>query len=166
MLGLLLGLLLVFFTVGAMVQAFDSWRAPFFIAAVPGLVLALFIFTIKEPARGASESVKVDATPLTNPIRKMFAVRNFWWMVLSGLAFNFTFYTFNSFMDPMRQRYFLLPLQQAAFATGIIVGVTGLIGLTIGGWMADKIHQRSETGRFCLGRRACLWRHWLRDMRY
>ncbi|MGA9221767.1 MAG: MFS transporter, partial [Pseudomonas graminis] len=40
MLGLPLGLLLAFFTIGAMVQAFGSWRAPFFIAAVPGLVLA------------------------------------------------------------------------------------------------------------------------------
>ena len=38
MLGLPLGLLLAFFTTGAMVQAFDSWRAPFFIAAVPGIV--------------------------------------------------------------------------------------------------------------------------------
>ena len=35
MLGLPLGLLLAFFTVGAMVEAFDSWRAPFYIAAVP-----------------------------------------------------------------------------------------------------------------------------------
>lgn len=31
MLGLPLGLLLAFFTIGAMVKAFDSWRAPFFI---------------------------------------------------------------------------------------------------------------------------------------
>ncbi|MFT7878749.1 MFS transporter, partial [Salmonella enterica] len=37
MLGLPLGLLLAFFTIGWMVKAFDSWRAPFFIAAVPGL---------------------------------------------------------------------------------------------------------------------------------
>ncbi|PKL99013.1 MAG: hypothetical protein CVV17_09600, partial [Gammaproteobacteria bacterium HGW-Gammaproteobacteria-7] len=43
-LGLPLGLLLAFFTIGSMVEAFGSWRAPFFIAAVPGLVLALFIF--------------------------------------------------------------------------------------------------------------------------
>lgn len=50
MLGLPLGLLLAFFTIGAMVKAFDSWRAPFFIAAVPGLVLAVFMFFIKGPS--------------------------------------------------------------------------------------------------------------------
>ncbi|HCN46304.1 MAG TPA: MFS transporter, partial [Pseudomonas sp.] len=54
MLGLPLGLLLAFFTIGAMVQYFGSWRAPFFIAAVPGLLLAIFMFFIREPARGAA----------------------------------------------------------------------------------------------------------------
>jgi MFS family permease len=50
-------------------------------------------------------------------------------------------------MVPMLQRYFLLPLQEAAMATGLIVGVTGLIGLTAGGWVADKLHQRWANGR-------------------
>lgn len=82
MLGLPLGLMLAFFTVGLMVEAFDSWRAPFFIAAVPGLILALFIFNIKEPERGASESVKVGTALEAKPMRKIFAVRTFWWLVL------------------------------------------------------------------------------------
>lgn len=151
MLGLPLGLLLAFFTVGLMVEAFDSWRAPFFIAAVPGLLLAIFMFRIKEPLRGASESSVVSTEPVSQPVRKIFAIRTFWWLTLAGLTFNFASYACNTFMVPMLQRYFLLPLQEAAVATGIIVGVTGLIGLTIGGWMADKFHQYSETGRLLFG---------------
>lgn len=151
MLGLPLGLLLAFFTVGAMVEAFDSWRAPFFIAAVPGLVLAVFIFLIKEPARGAAEVVRTSSTPVDKPIRKIFAVRTFWWLTLAGLAYNFASYACNSFMVPMLQRYFDLSLQQAAVSTGLIVGVTGLIGLTTGGWIADKVHQRWATGRLLFG---------------
>lgn len=151
MLGLPLGLLLAFFTVGAMVEAFDSWRAPFFIAAVPGLVLAVFIFLIKEPARGAAEVVRTSSAPVDKPIRKIFAVRTFWWLTLAGLAYNFASYACNSFMVPMLQRYFDLSLQQAAVSTGLIVGVTGLIGLTTGGWIADKVHQRWATGRLLFG---------------
>ncbi len=147
MLGLPLGLLLAFFTIGAMVTAFDSWRAPFFIAAVPGVILALFMFFIKEPRRGAAEQVQSLATPVAKPLRKVLAIRTFWWLVLAGLAFNFATYACNSFMVPMLQRYFLLPLEQAAMATGVIVGLTGLLGLTLGGWLADKIHQRWQTGR-------------------
>ena len=151
MLGLPLGLLLAFFTVGAMVEAFDSWRAPFYIAAVPGLVLAVFVFMIKEPARGAAEVVKTSAAPVDKPMRKIFAVRTFWWLTLAGLAYNFASYACNSFMVPMLQRYFHLSLQQAAVSTGIIVGVTGLIGLVTGGWIADKVHQRWATGRLMFG---------------
>jgi MFS family permease len=67
--------------------------------------------------------------------------------LLAGLAFNFASYACNTFMVPMLQRYFLLPLEQAALSTGIIVGVTGLLGLTLGGWLADHLHQRWATGR-------------------
>jgi len=147
MLGLPLGLLLAFFTIGAMVKAFGSWRAPFFIAAVPGLILALFMFMIREPARGAAESVAVSEEKIDRPIRRVLAIPTFRWLVLAGLAFNFATYACNSFMVPMLQRYFLLPLQEAAMATGLIVGVTGLIGLTAGGWVADKLHQRWANGR-------------------
>ncbi|MHC6226328.1 spinster family MFS transporter [Pseudomonas sp. X10] len=147
MLGLPLGLLLAFFSIGAMVQAFDSWRAPFFIAAVPGLLLALFIFMIREPARGAAESVAISQAPVDRPLRRVLSVPTFYWLVLAGLTFNFATYACNSFMVPMLQRYFLLSLQQAAVATGVIVGLTGLVGLTLGGWVADKVHQRFANGR-------------------
>lgn len=147
MLGLPIGLLLAFFTIGAMVKAFDSWRAPFFIAAVPGLILAVFMFFIKEPRRGAAEQVQARTAAVEKPLRKVLAIRTFWWLVVAGLTFNFATYACNSFMVPMLQRYFLMPLEQAAMATGVIVGLTGLVGLTLGGWLADKIHQRWQTGR-------------------
>ena len=147
MLGLPLGLLLAFFSIGAMVQAFGSWRAPFLIAAVPGLILSVFLFFIREPQRGAAENTPVSLEPVTNPLRKVLAIRTFRWLVLAGLAFNFATYACNSFMVPMLQRYFGLALQEAAMATGLIVGLTGLVGLTLGGWVADKVHQRWANGR-------------------
>ncbi|NBA94622.1 MFS transporter [Pseudomonas sp. R5(2019)] len=147
MLGLPLGLLLAFFTIGAMVQAFDSWRAPFFIAAIPGLILAIFMFFIREPARGAAETVAISQAPVDRPMRRVLTIPTFGWLVLAGLTFNFATYACNAFMVPMLQRYFLLPLQEAAVATGVIVGLTGLVGLTLGGWIADRIHQRIANGR-------------------
>lgn len=150
MLGLPLGLLLAFFTIGAMVQAFGSWRAPFVIAAIPGLILAVFMFFIKEPQRGAADNRTQDQTPLDRPLRRVLSIRTFWWLTLAGLTFNFATYACNSFMVPMLQRYFLMSLQGAAVATGIIAGLTGLVGLTLGGWLADKAHEKSERGRLLL----------------
>ncbi len=151
MLGLPLGLLLAFFTVGAMVQAFGSWRAPFVIAMIPGLIIAVLVFMIREPARGAAEAHKISAVPVKNPIGKIMRIKSMWWIILAGIAANFAAYAVNSFMVPMLQRFFGLSLTSAAMSTGIIVGLTGLVGLILGGYLADKMHQRSERGRLMLG---------------
>ncbi|TGL64293.1 spinster family MFS transporter [Leptospira sarikeiensis] len=151
MLGLPLGLVLAFFTIGALVKAFGSWRAPFFIAAIPGILLSIFFFFIKEPERGAAESVQISQTKPEQPIRKVLRIPTMWWIILSGLTFNFAAYAVNSFLVSLLQRFFHFTLVKAAVTTGFIVGITGLVGLTVGGWIADKIHQRSEKGRLLFG---------------
>lgn len=151
MLGLPLGLLLAFFTTGAMVSAFGTWRAPFFVAAVPGLILAVFLYRMKEPVRGAGEKQASAGKPVEQPIRKLLSIRTLLWLILSGVTVNFASYAGNGFLVPMLQRYFGLELGQAAVVTGCMVGLTGLVGLTAGGWLADVLHQRSEVGRLRFG---------------
>lgn len=151
MLGLPLGLVLAYFTVGAMVQAFGSWRAPFLIAAVPGLLLAIAMFFILEPERGASDNMAQQKAPIKQPIRTLLRIPSFRWLILSGLSMNFASYAVNAFLVPLLQRYFGLPLTEAAVITGFIVGVTGLFGLVFGGMLADKAHRKGGNGRLLLG---------------
>jgi MFS family permease len=176
MLGLPMGLMLAFFTVGPMVAAFGDWRAPFVVAALPGLVLAALMFLIREPERGASEKVRgvgpgsagaaagaaaggspegagVEAAkvPAAGPVRTVLGTRTILWLILSGITVNFSAYAGNGFLVPMIQRYFGLELTAAAVTTGFIVGVTGLVGLTAGGWVADAVYKRSERGRLVFG---------------
>ncbi len=151
MMGLPVGLLLAFFTTGWIVQAFGSWRAPFFVAAVPGVLLALLMFKLREPQRGAAEVVAVNSAPIVNPIRTILATPTMWWLVLAGLCYNFATYANTSFMVPMLQRYFGLELTQASMSVGVIVGVTGLFALPLGGWIADRLHERVRNGRLLFG---------------
>ena len=151
MLGLPLGLLLAFFTTGWIVKTFDSWRAPFFIAAIPGIILALFIFMIREPKRGDAEVIAIDTAPIKQPIRKILSIPTMWWLTLAGLCYNFATYANTSFMVPMLQRYFGLDLSQAAMSVGVIVGITGLFALPLGGWIADRLHVRIANGRLLFG---------------
>src|SRR5690606_30526369 len=88
MLGRPRGLLLAVLTVRGMVQARDSWRAPCFVAAVPGLIVAVCLFFINGPQRGAAETVKVPQAEVRNPIREVLAIRTFWWLIMAGLACN------------------------------------------------------------------------------
>jgi MFS family permease len=151
MLGLPLGLVLAFFTVGPIVQAFDSWRAPFFVAAIPGLILAIIVFFIKEPIRGASEKHNVDQINVKSPVKKILSIKTMWWIILSGVSVNFASYAGNGFLVVLLLRYYELPIADASIITGLIVGVTGLIGLTLGGYASDAIHKRSNTGRLKYG---------------
>lgn len=139
-LGLPLGLTLAFFTVGALAQLFGSWRAPFVVAMFPGLVIAVLVFMIREPARGSAEVVQVSRAEIAHPMRKVLGIRTMLWLFVAGAASNFAAYATYSFMVPLIQRYFELNLQQAAVSTGIIVGLTGVVGLTSGGWIADRLH--------------------------
>ena len=139
MLGLPLGLLLAFFTVGSMVRAFEFWRAPFLLAAVPGLVVAVLLFRIREPGREETERGKRVEKSATQSIRKVISVPTMRWIILAGIGANFSSYATTAFMVPLMQRFFALPLEQAAVSTGIIVGATGLVGLTAGGWLADRV---------------------------
>ena len=151
MLGLPIGLVLAFFTTGAIAQYFGTWRAPFYIAAVPGMLLAVCMFFIREPARGAAEATKVVEHKIERPIRRILGIPTFWFLIISGITLNMAGYGTNGFLVPLVQRYFNLSLQSAGVATGIIVGISGLIGLTVGATIADKLHRVNERARLIYG---------------
>ena len=151
MLGLPAGLMLAFFTVGVIVRATGSWRTPFFVAFAPGLLLAAAFWLVREPPRGAADGAASPPVRVARPIWQVVRNRTVQWIILSGIAANFSAYAANSFLVPLLQRYDGLPLARAAAVTGLIVGVAGLVGLTAGGWAADRIHRRFERGRLLFG---------------
>lgn len=150
-LGLPIGLLLAFFTTGAIVEALDSWRAPFFIAAVPGLIVAIFLLRIPEPDRGASEPELINQTAMKSPIRHVLRIRTIWWLSLGGVGLQVISYSMATFLVPLQQRYFGLSLTQGAMGAGVVMGVAGLIGLLLGGQIADRARRHSSARRVNVG---------------
>src|SRR5207344_763625 len=65
-------------------------------------------------------------------------------------------YSVNAFTVPLFQRYFGLALTQAAVLTGVVVGLTGLVGLVAGGVVADRAGRRSVAARVLVGAVATL----------
>lgn len=159
MLGLPVGLLLAYFSVGAIAEAAGDWRAPFLVAAVPGVLLALWIARTKDTVRGAAEVTGPQAaasTPPSRPIRTLLSSRTMRWLIAAGVAFNFASYAVNTFTVPLLQRYYGLSLTSAAGAAGLVIGVTGLVGLLAGGMLGDRLSARSPRARLMLGAVASL----------
>ncbi|GIF47167.1 putative MFS family arabinose efflux permease [Asanoa ferruginea] len=148
MLGFPIGTLLAFLTAGALAEAFDSWRAPFLIAAVPGVIVALLVLRIREPRRGAADPITVTAAATrAGSLRSLLKVRSMYGLILAFAGYNFAAYAIGTFLTPVLQRYYGLELVAAGLVGGVVIGVTGLIGLLLGGRVLDGAARRSPAAR-------------------
>lgn len=147
-LGIPIGLLLAFLTVGVLVEATGTWRAPFVIAAVPGLLLAVAMLFIKEPERGASDVVDLRAEQSqSHPYRSVLRIRTITWLMVAGIGLQIPTYGVATFIVPLLQRYFGLSIGSASIGAGAILGIAGIVGLLVGGHLADRAADRHPSGR-------------------
>ena len=164
MLGLPAGIFLAYASAGAIGARF-GWRAAFWFACVPGLLLALLALRIKEPLRGARDARRAAAgapvpsttfrstaasQPAKSPFAQVLSLPTMWWIILSGIFHNFNMYAINSFNTPFLQRFHEMSLRNASYVSSVSVGAVGAIGLLVGGWLADKMRGQRRNGRLVL----------------
>ena len=153
MLGLPLGLVAAFLGGGQIVRATGSWRAPFLVAAVPGILVALVVLLMPDPPRGGAETTAGVALAGSSerPIRSLLRIPTMLWIIASGITVNFSAYAGNGFMVSLLQRYFGMPIAEAANTSALMLGGSGLVGLSVGGLLADRIRRASARGRLLFG---------------
>jgi MFS family permease len=156
MLGLPVGLFLSYWLSGRIAHAY-GWRAAFYLACLPGLVLALLALGIREPQRGAAETgdlrrfndstVQRSNALTTNPYWVVLGIPTMWWIIVSGALHNFNMYAVNSFLTAFLSRYHHLNIKEATFIAAVVLGAVGVIGLLGGGWAADHFGTKRSDGR-------------------
>jgi MFS family permease len=113
-----------------------GWRAPFFVCAIPGFVVAAFYgFWGREPVRGGSDSVRptLDRTTFlglfTNPA---YLTATF------GLAaLTFAMGGISAWVPTFLNRFAGLSVGNASLAVGAITVIDGIAGTLVGGWIAQ-----------------------------
>lgn len=151
MLGFPIGTLLAFFTVGALAGAFSSWRAPFLLAGIPGLVVAVLILRIREPRRGAMDPEATRPGTGRSPLLELRRVRSLMGLAIAFAGYNFAAYAIGTFLTSLLQRSYGLGLVQAATLSGVVIGVMGLLGLLVGGTLCDRAARHSPAARALVG---------------
>lgn len=153
MLGYPLGTLLCYFLVGLIAET-GGWRLPFILAAIPGAVLALVILFVREPQRGAQDlaSEGVQRTSIYVLIRTPLYL----WLCVFCACMNMAAYGLVTFLPTLLMRVHGLNMADSGAVSAVILGGTGLIGLTLGAWIADRFHQALNGGRLILGAAAML----------
>ena len=152
MLGLPIGIMLSSIVSGFIARAY-GWRTAFFVAAVPGLVLAFLIARVADPARArVRETHGVPrAGSWLEPYRELWGIPTLRWLVISGALHNFNAYAVNAFLPAYLMRYHGMTLAQASVAGGVMLGAVGIVSLLVGGMLADRARQRSAEARLSLG---------------
>jgi multidrug resistance protein len=117
-----------------------GWRAPFYVVAGPGLLLAAAMLRLREPARGTYDTV--PETVQRGTLRGL--VRNpAYWTATLGLAFlTFAIGGLQVWMPTFLVRLRGLSLLRANLFFAIITAINGVVATLAGGWLADRLLRR------------------------
>ena len=132
------------YVLGGWVDQRFGWRAAFYIAGLPGLLLALIAFALRDPPRGSQDAdepatashavVGGWATYLTLLRNPAYAL-----CVLGYAAYTFALGGMAFWMPSFLERERGFTHDEATVRFGAIVVVTGFLGTFAGGWLGDKL---------------------------
>jgi MFS family permease len=142
------------YILGGLVDSHFGWRAAFFVAGAPGLVLAFLAWRLFDPPRGSQDEEMVGihgAGPKPTMTAYLGLLRNrpYLLTVLGYAAYTFAIGGLAFWTPPFLVRMRGLTKEQATITFGAIVVVTGFLGTFAGGYLGDYFLKRS--------RQAYLW---------
>jgi MFS family permease len=143
--GLNLGILAGFLT-GGWVNQFFGWRVAFFVAGIPGVLLALIVrATLAEPQRRQSANAAAssqDAPPVADVLRRLWAHRTFRHMVWGTSLLSFAAYGMFNWLPPFLARTHGLTTGVIGTWLALILGVGGAVATFAGGYLSDRLARR------------------------
>ncbi len=131
------------YVVGGLVDRRLGWRAAFFIAGTPGLVLALSCLRLVDPPRGASERRPVLLREgIAATYERLLHNQPYALTVLGYAAYTFAVGAMAFWMPAFLERTRGVPRTIATVQFGAIVVMTGFLGTFAGGYLADAVRKR------------------------
>ena len=133
------------FILGGMALQAWGWRSAFYIAGLAGLPLALLIFlTVREPPAGISEGLadSGEGLSLGLVLRTLAATPSFRTLAAAAACQAFLGSTILAWGVTFLREAFDLSGAEAGFRFGLFASISGAIGVTLGGTLADRLAAR------------------------
>jgi MFS family permease len=124
-----------------------GWRVPFYVGAVPGLILAVAVAVMPEPVRGATDSGERDSFE-RNHVLGLFRNGAFWTGSLGMAMWTFCIGGLQAWMPTFLNRERHVPLAHAGLVFGGIVAVNSVLATLIGGWCGDRLLRRTRSAYY------------------
>ena len=123
-----------------------GWRSPFYVASIPGFVLALLLLFIPEPERGMHDSL--PETPERSTILGLARNPAFWTATLGMATMTFALGGLSVWMPTFLSRVRGYPLARANLIFGGITAFDGTVASLAGGWLGDRLLRRTKSGYY------------------
>ncbi len=136
--GLMLG--------GLLVAQTGDWRVPFYVFAIPGVILGVLTFFLPDYATIREAGEGVFTRRFFTEVIGLFKIRTYTFNVIAQSLYAFVTFTLLGWMPALLMRSYSID----AFQAGMIAGLTGLmviIGAPLGGYLGDRWQSRKAGGR-------------------
>jgi MFS family permease len=135
--GLILGGLLISLT--------NNWRTPFFVFAIPGIILGIMAFFLKDYKVVKEEGEAILSISYFKNWVTIFKVKSFWLNTTTSLLLYFALVPTTIWMPTLLMRAYQMDSKQAGLTYGLLMFIVLLAPL--GGFLADRWQKRHRSGR-------------------
>jgi MFS family permease len=136
------------YLMGGYMAVHYGWRSAFLWAGYPGLLLALVLFFLREPVRGASDPIAAaPAGPAGwRSYLALLKLPDYVLVVAGYIAQTFAMGAFSLWAPSFLFRVHHLALDRAGFFFSASLAATGLVATLVGGFWATRWQRRTGTG--------------------
>jgi MFS family permease len=124
---------------GGLVGPRYGWQATLFTVAALGILPGVALFGLEEPPRGPRSEVV--------PIRHLLSVPAFVSMIAAGVCITFSTVSLISWGVDFAKNYKDFSLREASVSLSLITLFSLVLGVLIGGYVADRLHRMFTYGR-------------------
>lgn len=150
---------------GGLVAVSLGWRWAFYLVGIPGLIAAFLIWRAVEPQRGAFDqgdgadddmavaghvSMGNSLGDIMRTARRLVKIPTYWVLIGAFIASFFTIGAAMSWINTYIVRDFHVSEGQAGLLTGGTLAIGSIIGILVGGWVADALQRRMPQGRLLI----------------
>jgi MFS family permease len=141
------------YAVGGTIGSAYGWRTAFFVAGIPGALLALTLLGLAEPQRGASDAA--SARPATSlalgpSLRALAARPSYLYNTGAQVLYTFAMGGLATWMPTYYVRERGLALGEASTTFGLLLLIAGFIGTVLGGRLTDRVGPRVRGAQFAI----------------
>ncbi len=133
---------------GGIIASHIDWRFAFFAVGLAGIVLApIFRLTVAEPARGGLDARPAAARParFADIVAKLSTKPSFWIMSVGAACSSMMGYGMFFWLPSFFVRSYGITLLEASLFYGAILLLGGLVGIWVGGSLADRFGQARKS---------------------